>query len=226
MKRFSLFTLLLLCTISVLSQKKVAREYIEWSDIWVPGANKTDLPHVLLIGNSITRGYHPQVEQLLQGKAYVARLSTSKSIGDPALLDEIELIIKNTHFDIIHFNNGLHGWDYTEEEFKKSFPDFLRLINRYVPKANLIWATITPIRTGDDKKELAPLTERIKIRNQIALQYINKAGIQVNDLWEAVINHPEYYIGGDGTHPVADGYTALANQVASIIKEKLVQIEK
>lgn len=226
MKYFSLFTLLLLCTVSVFSQKKIAREHIEWSDIWIPGADKTDLPHVLLIGNSITRGYHPQVEQSLQGEAYVARLSTSKSVGDPALLEEIELIIKNTHFDIIHFNNGLHGWDYTEDEFKKNFPDLLKLISRYTPKTNLIWATITPVRTGNDNKELAPLTERIKIRNKIALQYINKAGIQVNDLWETVIDHPEYYTGGDGTHPVAEGYKALANQVTLKIKDKLIQIKK
>ena len=43
---------------------------------------------VLLLGNSITRGYHPKVEKLLEGKAYVGRLSGSKSVGDPALLDE------------------------------------------------------------------------------------------------------------------------------------------
>ena len=50
---------------------KIAREYIEWSDIWIPGANKTDLPHVLLIGNSITRGYYGKVEAALKEKAYV-----------------------------------------------------------------------------------------------------------------------------------------------------------
>ena len=45
------------------------REYIEWSDVWLTGANQTDKPHVLLLGNSITRGYHPKVEKLLEGKA-------------------------------------------------------------------------------------------------------------------------------------------------------------
>lgn len=45
---FITFILLSLC-IFTYAQKKIAREYIEWSDIWIPGANKTDLPHVLLI---------------------------------------------------------------------------------------------------------------------------------------------------------------------------------
>ena len=57
MKHVITFILLFLC-IPVFAQQKIAREYIEWSDIWIPGANKTDLPHVLLIGNSITRGYY------------------------------------------------------------------------------------------------------------------------------------------------------------------------
>lgn len=32
----------------------LAREAIEWCDIWIPEANGTDLPRVLLIGDSIT----------------------------------------------------------------------------------------------------------------------------------------------------------------------------
>ena len=68
MKHVITFILLFLC-IPVFAQQKIAREYIEWSDIWIPGANKTDLPHVLLIGNSITRGYYGKVEEALKEKA-------------------------------------------------------------------------------------------------------------------------------------------------------------
>lgn len=39
---FITFILLSLC-IFTYAQKKIAREYIEWSDIWIPGANKTNL---------------------------------------------------------------------------------------------------------------------------------------------------------------------------------------
>lgn len=91
---FITFILLSLC-IFTYAQKKIAREYIEWSDIWIPGANKTDLPHVLLIGNSITRGYYGKVEAALKEKAYVGRLSNSKSVGDPALIEELAVVLKN-----------------------------------------------------------------------------------------------------------------------------------
>ena len=211
---FITFILLSLC-IFTYAQKKIAREYIEWSDIWIPGANKTDLPHVLLIGNSITRGYYGKVEAALKEKAYVGRLSNSKSVGDPALIEELAVVLKNTKFDVIHFNNGLHGFDYTEEKYDKSFPKLIKIIRKYAPKAKLIWANTTPVRTGEGMKEFAPITDRLNVRNQIALKHINRASIEVNDLWKVVIDHPEYY-------PIDAGYSALANQVIKVIKNVLV----
>ena len=44
------------------------RERIEWADIWVTDADKDDLPRVLLVGDSITRGYFGEVEEHLAGK--------------------------------------------------------------------------------------------------------------------------------------------------------------
>src|SRR5450756_2452629 len=96
--------------------KPVVRENTEWLDVWLPNSNDHDLPRVLLIGDSITRGYGKQVEANLKGKAYVGRLATSKSLGDPALLDEVALVLRQIKFDVIHFNNGMHGHAYTEEE--------------------------------------------------------------------------------------------------------------
>lgn len=203
------------------AQEHIAREYIEWSDVWLTGANQTDKPHVLLLGNSITRGYHPKVEKLLEGKAYVGRLSGSKSVGDPALLDEVAAILKHNHFDVIHFNNGLHGFDYTEEEYAEAFPEYVALIRKYAPDAKLIWATITPVRQGEGMKDFAPITERMKARNAIATEYVKSQGIEVNDLWGVVADHPEYYAGGDGTHPVEAGFDALARQVAKVVEEAL-----
>ena len=122
----------------------VARESIEWADIWIPEANGTTLPRVLLIGDSITRGYYPQVAEKLKGKASVARLATSKSLGDPVLLAEVALVLDQCRFDVVHFNNGLHGWGYTEAGYGKAFPELVATIRKHAPKAKLIWATTTP----------------------------------------------------------------------------------
>src|SRR3982750_2981738 len=105
--KYLLFTIFL--SLNFVTAAPPARESIEWCDIWISHANETNLPRVLLIGDSITRAYYPEVESHLAGKAYVARLATSRFISDPILLQEIALVLGNTKFDIIHFNNGLHG---------------------------------------------------------------------------------------------------------------------
>lgn len=51
-----------------------SRESIEWCDIWISHANETNLPRVLLIGDSITRDYYPEAEKRLERKASLPAL--------------------------------------------------------------------------------------------------------------------------------------------------------
>jgi hypothetical protein len=217
--------LLVAVAMPLMAQDKIIREDIEWVDVYMPNTNNSALPRILLIGNSITRGYYPEVVKLMDGKAYVARLSTSKSLCDPGLAKEIALIMSYYKFDIVHFNNGLHGWGYTEGEYKKAFPAFVKAIRKGAPKAKLMWASSTPIRTYADAKIFDPRTDRIRERNKIALDYVStQKDIKVDDLFATVIDHPEYYQGGDGTHPLQKGFSALAQKVAaelsSLLEEK------
>src|SRR3984957_9125937 len=112
-----------------------AHESIEWCDIWVSHANETNLPRVLLIGDSITRAYYPEVEKRLAGKAYVGRLSSSAFLSDPILLDQIKIVLGEYKFDIIHFNNGMHGWQHSEKEYGEALPKYLKTIRKYAPNA-------------------------------------------------------------------------------------------
>jgi lysophospholipase L1-like esterase len=201
-------------------EPKISREAIEWCNVWIPDANTSKLPHVLLIGDSITQGYYQQVADQLKDKASVARLTTSKSVGDPALLAEVTMVLQQYPFDIIHFNNGLHGWGYTEEEYEKAFPEFLATIKKHAKNAKLIWATITPVRNSAKLAEFSPQTERVKRRNQIALGLVSKAGIPVDDLFSLVEGHPEYQ-SPDGVHFNGEGIKAEAAQVAKKILEQL-----
>ncbi|MCU0980168.1 MAG: SGNH/GDSL hydrolase family protein [Pirellulaceae bacterium] len=142
------------------AEPHISREAIEWCNIWIPDANDTTLPRVLLIGDSITGGYGPKVADALKGKASVARLTTSKSIGDPALLAEAALVLGQCHFDVVHFNNGLHGWGYSEEEYQKAFPELVATLRKHAPQAKLIWATITPMRQAGKLDVIAEPSRR------------------------------------------------------------------
>ena len=68
----------------------------------VPG-----LPRVLLIGDSISLGYTMQVRQMLQGKANVHR--PPANCGPTTLgVEKIDHWLGKEHWDVIHFNWGLH----------------------------------------------------------------------------------------------------------------------
>ena len=205
----------------IVAQEKPKRENIEWLDVWMPKTNDIGLPRVLLIGNSITRQYYKDVEKQLEQKAFVARLSTSKSIGDPGLLQEVALILGYYKFDVVHFNNGMHGWDYSEQEYKKAFPDLYKTIRQYAPDAKLIWANTTPVRTGERMEKYDSRNERVKERNRIAYEYLKDKDVQINDLYSVAANNTVFYGGNDGVHLQPLGVKVLANQVADQIREAL-----
>ena len=175
---------------------------------------------MLLIGDSITGGYGQQVADGLKGKASVARLTTSKSIGDPALLAEVALVLDQCRFDVVHFNNGLHGWGYSEDEYQKHFPELVATIRKHAPKAKLIWATITPMRQSGKLDVIAEGTKRVLARNKIAEGIVTKEGIAVDDLYGLVKDHPEYW-SNDGVHFNGKGVAVEAEQVAKRILENL-----
>ena len=199
-----------------------ARESIEWCDIWISHANETNLPRVLLIGDSIARDYYPLVEKRLVGKAFVARLTTSRFVADPVLLNEIALVLDETKFDVIHFNNGMHGWQHSEAEYRNAFSQFVAAIKAHAPQAKLIWATTTPLRDGngvtqDTHAEYSD--ERVAARNAIAAEIVIARKIPIDDLNAAVRGHPEYH--SDNVHFNSEGIQIQAAQVAAKVEKLL-----
>ncbi|MBL0158747.1 MAG: exo-alpha-sialidase [Bryobacterales bacterium] len=198
----------------------VVRESIEWLDVWIPNTNDRALPRVLLIGDSITRGYGKQVELNLKDKTYVARLATSKSLGDPALLDQVTLVLREHTFDIIHFNNGMHGSGYSEEAYAAALPQALELLRKEAPRAKVIWCTTTDVRERDHLERVMPKTERMARRNQLVVDFAKREGLPVNDLFAVVRDHPELH-AADGVHFNEKGSAALAAEVAAAIAKLL-----
>ncbi|WP_084760536.1 SGNH/GDSL hydrolase family protein [Zavarzinella formosa] len=198
---------------------RVIRESIEWLDVWVPGNNTKDIPKVLLIGDSITRAYYKDVEDRLKGKAVVCRLATSKSLGDPGLVAEVKLVLGQATFDVIHFNNGMHGWGYSEGEYARALPQMLDVLRQGAPKAKLVLASTTPVRT-DKGDILAEKTDRVRVRNKAVAELGAAEKIPVNDLFGVVIDKPELFTK-DGVHLNAKGSEALGKQVAETIASLL-----
>lgn len=200
------------------------RESIEWCDIWISHANKTNLPRVLLIGDSITRDYYPEVEKRLAGKAYVGRLSSAAFVADPALRQQIQMVLSQYRFDVIHFNNGMHGWHCSEADYGRALPSLIATLRSNAPQARLIWANTTPLRdgkgaNGDPSAEYSD--ERIAARNQIAGEIMAVQKIPVNDLFTPMLGHPEYH--SDNVHFNGQGVQVQAAKVAEAVEKELAR---
>jgi lysophospholipase L1-like esterase len=204
------------------AEPTVKREDIEWTNIWIADLKRSDLPRVLLVGDSITNAYYDDVARRLKGKALVAELATSSSLGDPALLDQVKFMLTNYRFAVIHFNNGMHGFDYTDDEYRADIPKLLKMFRKYAPDAKLIWATTTPVRKKDNLQEFAAENKIPVARNKIVAEVAAQEHIPVNDLFGLVEKHPEYW-SADGVHFNTTGRTEEGKQVAKIILDVLAK---
>jgi hypothetical protein len=194
-------------------------EEIEWTwEVRPPHADPTQ-PNVLLLGDSITRSYFPQVRKDLDGVANVYLMATSTSVGDPRLPHQIAEFMKMEHasFRVVHFNNGMHGWGYTETQYKAAFPEFMTTVRKLTERGGtLIWASITPVRSDDSK---AATNVRIEARNEIAGQIVRLAGIALDDQHSLMMKHRDLY--DDEIHFNSAGATIQGKQVAAMIKQAL-----
>jgi hypothetical protein len=206
------------------AQKPVSiPEEIEWTWEVRPQHADPQLPNVLLLGDSITRNYYPGVVHGLDGQANVYLFATSASVGDPRLRDEIRQFyaMESVRFDIVHFNNGMHGWGYSEEQYKEAFPGFLRAVRSIARKGGLIWTTTTPVRSDASNGASNP---RIDARNEIAKTFVSSRSIAVDDQHLLMSHHSDLY--QDSVHFNDTGASIQAAQVVASIEVALQDLTK
>jgi GDSL-like Lipase/Acylhydrolase family len=219
-------TLLLIATCTLFALPLIAQtpvsipEKIEWTWEVRPPQPDPKLPNVLLLGDSITRAYFPGVVTRLTGKANVYLFATSAAVGDPRLPHQIAEFIKMeaVPFRVIHFNNGMHGWDYTEAQYKAAFPSLVKELRADAPHASLIWATTTPVRAATEGGATNP---RVDARNAIAKAAIAPHGIPTDDQHELMLHHGDQH--QDDVHFNPQGADEEAAQAASTIEVALAK---
>lgn len=219
--RFLLSAILLATAVSVFAQQP-------------PAQPKTELPKILLLGDSIRLGYAPLVARQLAGIAEV--ISPKENGGDSAatlmLLDQWLGDVKPA---IVHFNCGLHDLKVSKnnnnfqvrpdayERNLKAIVERLRKSGKESPR--LVFAATTPIiddRHAARKGDFDRFDADVKAYNEHAAKIMNELDIPVNDLERIVRDgDPAKLLGNDGTHYTAAGYERLAEAVADCLKRQL-----
>jgi len=199
-----------------------------------------DLPNVLLIGDSISIGYTPFVQEFLKYRANVERpmLENGKPencAGTTKGVEEIKRWIGDKKWDVIHFNFGLHDIKHVDPETGKNsnnpahpqqanLRQYRKNLNEIVEVlkttgAKLIFATTTPYPEKVDGPLRKPGMPRKY--NQAAIKLMNKNNIAINHLYVFAKPRMTELQRPNNVHFTESGSRALARKVADRILEAL-----
>ena len=190
-------------------------------------------PRVLLLGDSISMGYHPAVVAGLDGEAVVIRPEENcEGTTKGAVQIEKWLALEGGNFDVVHFNFGLHdikrvgangqGSDDPDDPSQADPATYARQLRHIVDAirasgATPIFATTTPVPAG----KVRPHRERTDVDryNQIARQIMADHEITVNDLNRFAVPNLDALQRPVNVHFTPEGSQALGEQVTRSIRD-------
>ncbi|WP_372774761.1 SGNH/GDSL hydrolase family protein [Mangrovibacterium sp.] len=191
---------------------------------------------ILIIGDSISIGYTPFVQEELKNRAEVFH-NPGNAQHTGKGLDSIASWIGDIEWDLIQFNWGL--WDlcyrhpdsnvqgkrdklngtitFTPEEYEKQLDAIVKII-REKSDAELIFVTTTYVPTA----EAGRFSKDAKKYNKIAKRVMKANGVKVNDIYKASINiHAKYGKGNDNVHYNPEGYEDLGRHISDFIEQEI-----
>jgi len=203
---------------------------------WTFGPNR-GRANVLIIGDSISIGYGLDVRRIMEKEANVYRpMLTPRTVqngGDTRRgLENLDVWLGDTYWDVIHFNFGLHDLKYVNskgslvsvEQGKQNLPlveyeqNLQTLVDRLKrTRATLIWASTTPVPAGS-RGRVAGDAARY---NEVAARVMKQNGIQIDDLYSYVKPHLADYQLEANVHFNAQGSRFLAERVAEACRKAL-----
>ena len=190
------------------SENKTSKlETLEWDNVWWEHTENNIDKRVLYIGDSISCGIRHQITRLSNNNILCDGFATSKAVDNPYFKETLKLFMKQQNkCDAILFNNGLHGWHLSDEEYQKYYDDMLIfLMKQDIPIFVILTTNVT-------KKEDS---EIVKSRNIIAKAIAQKYNLPIIDLYSVSVEIANLHT--DGIHFESLGYEKLAEYILKFI---------
>lgn len=181
-------------------------------DAWDFVEDDPNLPRVLLIGDSISRGYTMDVRKALAGKANVHRAPENCGSSTRGLKN-LSIYLGDEKWDVIHFNFGIHDRNAKPDEYTANLEQIISGLDK--SGAKLIWARTTPSASATNNEHYSP--EQCVKLNETADAVMMKHGIPEDDLYTLVQPRLAELQLTNNVHFNDQGYALLGNQVASSI---------
>jgi len=211
---------------------------------------QNDLPNVLILGDSISIGYTPFVQEYLKGKANVFRplFEDGKPENCQGTTNGVENIDRwlntgeksgvsnsGSQWDVIHFNFGLHDIKHVDPVTGKNSqnPKHPQQANRKQYKKNLEFIVEKLKATGAKLifATTTPYPDSVEgpLRkpgmpqkyNQVAVKIMNKNGILINNLHAFMVPRMAELQRPNNVHFTEEGSRELAKKVVDRINEVL-----
>ena len=177
---------------------------------------RSDRPRLLLIGDSISHGYEPYVCSLLPNMT-VDFLQTSYCMGDIALIRQINRVMSQYRYDIIHIAIGLHYSGIDEDAYSTAWASLLNHIKHLQPTVKIVAALATTCTKPNEL--LINIDSNIPKTNAVLKSVCSGFGIKANDLYSICIDKQLPKI--DTLHFAQKGYEVLAQAVADAVSREL-----
>ena len=172
------------------------------------------LPRVLLIGDSISRGYTLAVRHALAGKANVHR--APENCGPTANgLKKLSVWLGDGKWDMIHFNFGIHDRATPETDYRQRLEQIVQRLQ--ATGAKLIWASSTPLPAQSTYGG----NDAIVVRNAIAGRIMRENSVQIDDLYTYIAPRLKDFQLPNDVHFIGAGYDFLGTKVAAEIMAAL-----
>jgi acyl-CoA thioesterase-1 len=212
------FVILLLASLSAFAQ---VNDFSPGSPAFAPVTDQPGLPRVLLIGDSISIGYTVTVQKELAGAANVHRIPENGADTANGLRN-IDTWLGDSHWDVIHFNWGLHDLKVTANGDRQvpvgAYEKNLEVLAERLKKtgARLVWASTTPVPEG--KQNPPREAADVKTYNAAAKRVMDANGIVIDDLWAIALPRiAEIQLPGN-VHFNNLGWGVLGRQVAGAVR--------
>jgi len=185
------------------------------SNAWDFVKDDPKLPRVLLIGDSVSRGYTQPTRKVLEGKANVHRAPAN--CGPTASgLKNLEVWLGEGKWDVIHFNFGIHDRGTPAADYVKRLEEIVTRLEK--TGAKLIWASTTPIPDNPAQKQTA---QSVVEKNALAAEVMTKHGIPTDELFGAMTPRLKEFQPPLDVHFTGAGYDFLGAKVGESILERI-----
>jgi len=201
-------------------------------------AADTQLPKILLIGDSISLGYTPFVKAMFQGRAEIVHHPGNAQHTGTGL-EKLNAWLGDEEWDLIHFNWGLWDLCYRHPDspnqgrrdkvrgtLTTSLDDYEANLDKLVARlkntgAKLVWGNTSFVPEG----ELGRIKGDELKYNEAAARVMTQHGVPINDIWSLTSTFKEALFRAPGdVHYTEEGYERIAIQVVNTIEAELPEL--